>query len=436
LKQIPKQVQMDGGFLQGTLQVPPSKSLAHRAVIGAALAPGESLVENVAFSVDIQVTVAAMEALGAVIEREPDGSGRFRLRIRGIGERRSAPVTLDCAESGSTLRFLIPLALQFAPEVTFTGRGRLVKRPLDIYYRIFDGQNIPWENTDGQLPLTVRKGLSPGVFSMAGDVSSQFLTGLLYTLPLLSGDSEIRVTTPLESRGYVDLTLDSLKKSGIRVEHEEYRRFRVPGNQTFRPVRLRVEGDFSQGAFLLVAGATGGDLILRDLRPDSLQGDRVILSILAENGADLSRLPDGSFRIRKKRIRAFEAECSEFPDLVPVLGVLAATALGTSRLTGLERLKIKESDRLSAIYAELGKLGAIVRRGEDWLEVTGQESLPGGVRVDAWGDHRIAMSMAVAALSCENPLELTGADSVSKSWPDFWEDYGKLGGAYHERNLG
>ncbi len=436
MKRIPQQVQIEGGFLQGSLQVPPSKSLAHRAVIGAALAPGESLVENVAFSVDIQVTVAAMEALGAKIEREPDGDGRFRLRIRGIGGRRNTPVTLDCAESGSTLRFLIPLALQFAPEVTFTGRGRLVKRPLDIYYRIFDGQNVPWENTDGQLPLTVRRGLSPGVFTMAGDVSSQFLTGLLYTLPLLSGDSEIRVTTPLESRGYVDLTLNSLAKSGIRVEHEGYRRFLVPGNQTFRPVSLRVEGDFSQGAFLLVAGATGGDLILRDLSPGSLQGDRVILSILAESGADLSRLPDGSFRIRKGRIRAFEAECSEFPDLVPVLGVLAATARGTSRLTGLERLKIKESDRLSAIYTELDRLGAKVRRGDDWLEITGRESLPGGVRVDAWGDHRIAMSMAVAALSCEKPLELTGADSVSKSWPDFWEDYGKLGGVYHERNLG
>lgn len=271
---------------------------------------------------------------------------------------------------------------------------------------------------------------------MAGDVSSQFLTGLLYTLPLLSGDSEIRVTTPLESRGYVDLTLDSLAKSGIRVEHEEYRSFLVPGNQTFRPVSLRVEGDFSQGAFLLVAGATGGDLVLRDLSPGSLQGDRVILSILAESGADLSRLPDGSFRIRKGRIRAFAAECSEFPDLVPVLGVLAATARGTSRLTGLERLKIKESDRLSAIYTELDRLGAKVRRGDDWLEITGRESLPGGARVDAWGDHRIAMSMAVAALSCEKPLELTGADSVSKSWPDFWEDYGKLGGVYHERNLG
>ena len=435
--QLPSTLRIHPAFLDGTVRIPPSKSLAHRAVMAASLARGTSRIENIAFSVDIGVTVDAMEALGAVIHREKGPDGRYTLTIQGNGGRpQTGEVTLDCAESGSTLRFLIPLGMQLADRVTLTGAGRLVERPLDVYYRLFEERHIAYQNDNGKLPLTVGGRWTAGTYRMRGDVSSQFVTGLLYTLPLLAGDSRIEITTEMESRGYLDLTLDMLRTFGIRVNnHEDYRVFDIPGGQSFQARDYRVEGDYSQAAFYLVAGALNGNLVLEDLHRESLQGDKIILQLFAKMGADLQISPSGSCHIRKGKTRGIEVDCQEFPDLVPVLAVLAALSEGTSRLTGLERLKIKESDRLLAIATELETLGAVVRRGETWLELDGVDCFQGGT-VDAWNDHRIAMSMAVAALASREPVILTGAGSVRKSYPEFWSDYRALGGMTDEWNLG
>lgn len=421
----------------GTVRIPPSKSMAHRWILAAALARGTSRIGNLEDSADIGATREAVEALGARVRRGGD-PGELLVEGLGAGPEPAAdasPVVLHCRESGSTLRFLIPPALHRCGDVTLTGENRLVHRPLDAYYDLFGQKGIAYETTGGGLPLRVRGAWPPGVYRLSGDVSSQFVTGLLYTLPLLAGGSVLEITTPLASRGYVDLTLGVLEACGIRVENQVYQRFVVPGLQRFAAVRAVVEGDYSQAAFFLVAGILGGDLRIEGLAPDSRQGDRVVLDWLGRMGAGLRVAPDGTVEVRKGRTRALEADCGECPDLVPALAVLCACSEGTSVLRNLGRLRYKESDRLEATRQNLEALGARVDCREDSLVIRGQPSLPGG-RVRGWKDHRMVMSMAVAALGCRGPVVVDDGESVKKSYPGFWEDFRQIGGQWDEWDLG
>ena len=378
--------------LRGTVTPPPSKSQAHRLLICAALAEGESRIGNLADSQDIQATRRCMAALGAGGEEPP---------------------RLDCGESGSTLRFLLPLALVLRGGGVFTGRGRLMERPQRPYFALFDEKGIRYERRGNV--LTVEGTLTPGVYRLPGNVSSQFVTGLLYALPLLEGDSEIVLTTPLESRGYVDMTLEALVRFGIRgLEREN--RFLIPGGQRYRPCDLTVEADWSQAAFWLAAVSLGSEVEITGLDPSSTQGDRVIADCFAR----LSWPGD------------VEIDVSGCPDLAPPLAVMAAVRRGVTRLTGAARLRIKESDRLEAIAEVLGALGAEVEEGADALTVRGREELAGGGAVDCRGDHRIAMMAAIAATACREPVTLLGAECVAKSYPGFWDDYRMLGGDIHE----
>ena len=378
------------GLLRGAITPPPSKSQAHRLLIAAALADGESRIENLADSQDIQATRRCMAALKAPGEDLP---------------------VLDCGESGSTLRFLIPVALALRGGGRFTGRGRLMERPQKPYFDLFDEKGIAYRQEDGV--LTVQGRLTPGTFALPGDVSSQFVTGLLYALPLLEGDSRITLTTPLESRGYVDMTLEALERFGIRAECPDGRTLRVPGGQTYRPCRAAVESDYSQAAFYYAANGLGGQVEILGLNPRSAQGDRCIVP----------------YHMQLCGPGEAELDVSQCPDLVPPLAAHAALRQGITRIVNAARLRIKESDRLTAVTQVLTALGADVVEGADRLTITGQpEGLAGGVTVDSHNDHRIAMMAAVAATRCAAPVTITGAECVAKSYPGFWEDYERLGG--------
>ncbi len=379
------------GPLEGTVTPPPSKSQAHRAILAQLLAGGGT-VSNLAASQDIEAT----RRCAAALKTEGDG----------------LPL-LDCGESGSTLRFLIPIALALRSGGIFTGRGRLMERPQKPYFDIFDEKGISYEQKDGV--LTVRGELKPGEYRLPGNVSSQFVTGLLYALPLLDGDSEIVLTSPLESRGYVDMTLEVLRDFGVTVENQNYERFLVPGDQVFQARDFTIEADWSQAAFWLAAGSLGNPVLTVGLSDQSTQGDRVI----DEHFASFAW---GTWR-------TVEIDVSDCPDLLPPLAVMAAFHDGATRLTNAARLRLKESDRLATVTKMLTALGGQVEDGPDWLAIPGTRFLKGGT-VDGANDHRIVMAAAIAATRCTGPVTILGAEAVNKSYPTFWEEYKRLGGEF------
>ncbi len=406
--------------LKGSLKVPPSKSGSHRGIISAGLSVGKSRVDNIIFSKDIIATLNAMRALGVQYKiNEPQSEfGTGSVSIEGVESVKIIEDTIDANESGSTLRFLIPIAALDSGKITFIGKGKLVERPLDTYYDIFEEQGIEYQTTGGKLPLTVYGGLRPGNFNIPGNISSQFITGLLFSLPLLEDDSKIIVTSPLESKGYVDLTLEVLDLFGIEIENRDYKEFIVKGKQKYKNRDYTVEGDFSQAAFLIVAGILGEEVKCSGLNVDSLQGDKAILDIVKKMGADIS-IEENLIRTKNSKTHGIEIDASQCPDLVPILATLGALSEGTTRIVKAERLRIKESDRLK----------------EDGLEIKGKESLSGGV-VDSWNDHRIAMALAIASIKCRGDVIIKNSEVVNKSYPGFWSDFESLGGKIDEWNMG
>lgn len=382
------------GTLKGAVTPPSSKSQTHRAVLALMLAQGEGKLSNLAVSQDIQATQDCVAALKSGQPAQADG----------------LPL-LDCGESGSTLRFLIPVALAVRGGGRFTGRGRLMERPQGPYIRLFEEKGILW-NQEGTC-LTVAGQLEPGVYALSGNVSSQFITGLLYALPLLPGDSRIVLTTPLESRGYVDMTLDMLRRFDIKVEEQEDG-FLVPGNQTYQARDLTLEADWSGAAFWYAANFLGAQVDIQGLNPDSVQGDRQI----------------GTLYWKLARPGDVDIDLSQCPDLAPPLAAMAAVRKGTTCFVHAGRLRMKESDRLETIARTLNALGAKAQVGEDTLSLEGVDHLEGGT-VDGCNDHRIAMMAAVAAVACKEPVTILGAECVKKSYPRFWEDYTALGGEIH-----
>lgn len=421
--------------LKGSLNIPPSKSGSHRGIISAGLSKGISKIDNIIFSKDIIATLNAMKVLGIEYKiMEPEEEfGRGSVSVEGIDEIKIVEDTIDANESGSTLRFMIPIAALSEKKVTFIGKGKLVERPLDTYYDIFEDQGIEYNTTDGKLPLTVYGKLKSGKFNIPGNISSQFITGLLFSLPLLDDDSTIVVTSPLESKGYVDLTLEVLELFGIQIENKDYNEFIIKGNQKYKSRDYIVEGDYSQAAFFIVGGILGEGIECGGLNIDSLQGDKAILEIVKRMGADI-RVGE-VVETKESRTYGIEIDASQCPDLVPILATLGALSKGTTRIINAERLRIKESDRLKAMATELNKLGADVVELEDGLEIKGKTSLNGGI-VDSWNDHRIAMALAIASIKCKNEVIIKNSEAVKKSYPGFWKDFEKLGGEIDEWNMG
>ncbi len=391
------------GKLTGSVIPPASKSVAHRALLASSLAGGTSVLTGVSPSQDMDATCNCGRLLGA--EMVVDGE---KVTVTG-GKEPVQHGAFDCGESGSTLRFVIPLASVLCDGGTFTGHGRLMERPQSVYETLFANTNIPFGFENGNLVLSGT--LPAGVYNLAGDVSSQFLTGLLFALPLCQGDSRIHLTTPLESAGYVDITLDVLHQFGITIQVEG-RDYIIPGNQAYLSQDMGMERDYSQAAFFYVANALGSTIAIQGMREDSVQGDKAILEIID--------------RISKEDTPVIDVR--QVPDLMPVVTVLAALQPGkTTQIVGGERLRIKESDRIATTSAGIRALGGKILENPDGVTVFGQASLPGGT-VDCANDHRIAMAMAICSTCCEGPVHLEGAQCVKKSYPDFWQDFKALGG--------
>lgn len=421
-------------LLKGNVNLPPSKSIAHRAIIAACLSGGTSLVENINFSDDLIATIEGMEALGANIT-----AFRNSLKIKGIKGKSAISndntILIDCKESGSTLRFLAPIAAAVGGSFRFTGKGNLGKRPINPYIEIFDNQNIKYSNNANDMDLFISGNLGPGVFKVPGNVSSQFISGLLFALPLLKSESEIRVASPLESKAYVDLTLKILCDFGIQIENRNYESFLIKGNQQYKSRDYFIESDYSQAAFFLCAAALGGNITMRGLTVDSLQGDKEIISLLIKMGADI--FWDRNYiKASANVLNGITADASEIPDIIPVLAATATLAKGKTIIKNAGRLRIKECDRLSATVNELNKLGADIKVIGDDIHINGVDELEGGCEVQSYGDHRMAMMLSVIAQRCKEPIVINEYECVSKSYPDFFKDYKALGGIVNEQYVG
>jgi 3-phosphoshikimate 1-carboxyvinyltransferase len=408
-------VRCSPSVLRGRVRVPVSKSAAHRAMIAAFLAgAADPLPEQETVSEDLAATRSALSALKASMH----SGGKAHI---------------DCGESGSTLRFLIPVAAALGIPAVFTGRGRLPERPLGVYLDCLPKHGAACESGGG-LPLSLSGRLRPGVYSLPGNVSSQFVTGVMLALPLLDGDSEIRLTSPLESAGYTDMTVGILANHGVEILSSKTG-WNVSGNQKYHPCRCEIERDWSQAAFFLAAGALGGQVELPGLRQDSAQGDREAEELFRRLGARIEwdgevlraqpgPPPDGP--------TALFVDASQIPDLVPILAAAAAVSPGyTMMIRHAERLRLKESDRLSAMADGLSALGADISQTPDGLDIRGISRLRGG-KAEGRNDHRVVMALAVAALRSDGDVTLTDAESVRKSYPDFFRDYNALGGKAYD----
>ncbi len=414
------QICVEPRSLNGTVSMPPSKSAAHRAIICAALAKGKSVLRPVTLSNDILATIRCMKALGAEISLEGD-----KLTVDGTNTFSCQNVTLDCGESGSTLRFLIPLAAAGGVSAVFTGHGKLPERPIGVLTDCLP-QHGTQCLTEGGLPLRIDGALKSGTFSVAGHISSQFITGLLLSLPLLKGDSEIVLTSPAQSVGYIDMTIDVMKDFGVNVTATPDG-WHIAGNQHYQPRTYTIEGDWSQAAFFMTAAALGGRITIDNLNPDSKQGDKACMEIYARFGAKISVNEQGHITIEHDQLKGIPIYAADIPDMVPALAVTAAFCEGTTVITGAERLRIKECDRLAAMRDGLSRLGADIRETEDGLIINGVRKLRGGF-AEGYNDHRIVMSLAVASVGASGNITLSDMESINKSYPDFFNDIQKLGG--------
>ncbi|WP_449074158.1 3-phosphoshikimate 1-carboxyvinyltransferase [Ruminococcus sp.] len=403
----------------GTVNVPPSKSDVHRAIICAAMANGVSRISPVALSNDIKATIGCIKALGADAALENNV-----LTVDGTNMYKNKTALLDCGESGSTLRFFIPIAAVGNINATFVGKGKLPQRPIGIFTEALPKAGTVCK-TEGGLPLEIKGQLKSGIFEIPGNVSSQFITGLLLALPILEGDSEIVLTSPLESVGYIAMTIRTMKQFGVNIQATE-KGWHIKGGQSYKTCDYTTDGDWSQAAFFMVLGAVSGKVTVKGVAKDSTQGDKKCAEILARFGAKVTQL-DNEVTVEKGELKAITIDASQIPDLVPVLSVCAAFAEGTTKIINAERLRIKECDRLKATAELLNNLGGKVKELSDGLEITGVSSLKGG-NVNGYNDHRIVMSAAVCAARSDEDITATFAMSINKSYPDFYIDYNSIGG--------
>ena len=395
--------------------------MAHRAVLCSALAKGTSHIENLEFSKDISATLAAAGQLCARVE-----SGPADVLVEGLGHFRPVFGPVDCCESGSTLRFLIPLASLTGQSITFVGRGRLMERPQSVYETLYREQNLHFEQANGQ--LTVAGSLRSGEYTLAGNVSSQFISGLLFALPLLAGDSTLHLIPPVESRSYIEMTRAAQAAFGVTSHWLDDTTLCIPGGQQYHPRDYIVEGDYSQAAFLAVLGAVQGGITLTGLAAGTLQGDAAILDILRRCGAKFTRTEAGLV-FEQAPLHGVDIDLADCPDLGPVLMVLGLLCEGTTVIRNAERLRIKESDRIAAMEAELRACGGVLSSEGGTITVQGCKPRLHAPEAPLSGhnDHRVVMSLTVLALAADIPLAINEAEAVQKSWPHFFEAIKPLG---------
>ncbi|MBU1020471.1 MAG: 3-phosphoshikimate 1-carboxyvinyltransferase [Firmicutes bacterium] len=405
----------------GKISAPPSKSLSHRALICAALSNGQSIISNLTYSDDVLATMSALQILGAKFDRQDDS-----LIVRGLRKIKSSNVKVDCNESGSTLRFLIPLFSLSNKKVVFTGKKSLISRPQTIYKKIFDEDQNLFEVTEEE--ITINGSIKAREYYLRGDVSSQFISGLMFALPLLNSDSKIIIDGVLESKSYIDLTISMLDEFGIKIK-EFTDGFYIEGNQTYHAHNYQVEGDFSQAAFFLVGGSLNGASNISNLDHDSKQGDKAIINIIKESKGKVIYTENG-FITESTQTYGSEIDLSDCPDLGPIVSLLASVSTGTTIIKNIHRLRLKESDRVKTTVETLSKLGADITSNENEIIIVGKPALTGGVTVDSFNDHRIAMMVSIASSVCVDSIILTNANAVTKSYPNFFDDFQRMGGVY------
>lgn len=401
----------------GVIQIPASKSQAHRMLICAALSREPSRLILDGFSADIEATMQCLEALGARCEETANG-----LSVTPVGVC-PAQARLDVGESGSTLRFLLPVLGALGVQAEIRMHGRLPERPLSPLWEVLEAHGMRLQqdgtilHTDGQLIA--------GDYSLPGNVSSQFISGLLFALPLLGGNSTLTVTGALQSARYVSMTEQALAEAGILTK-KDGPVWQIGGGQRYAsPAVQTVEGDWSNAAFFLCMGALSATgVTVTGLNSTSLQADRAITEILVRFGAELT-VSEDAVTVRRGVLHGITLDAGPIPDLVPVVSCLAALCDGATRVENAARLRLKESDRLQTTAALLSALGGSVRELPDGLIISGRGRLSGGT-ADTCGDHRIAMSAAMAACGCEGPVTVSGSECVAKSYPAFWEDFASL----------
>lgn len=398
----------------------PSKSYAHRILICSALSNAPTdIVMDTNFSKDIEATAKCLESIGCKVLKKDDNC----ITVFPAKTLSTSP-TLDCFESGSTLRFLLPVAVALGNNSTFIGSGRLPSRPISELLNQLENHNVSFSKSS--LPLTVKGKMSGGVFSLSGDVSSQFITGLLLALPLIKEGGEIKLTSPLESKGYVDITVEVMKSFGVNVKKTPTGYIVPPDSKYISPQKIAVQGDWSNAAFWLCSGAISNEVICTGLDLNSSQGDRAILEILRLFGAKIETY-ENTVRVSPNNKNPFNFDAQDVPDLVPVISVIASVANGVTTITNTQRLKLKECDRIEATINLLQSLGSNASYCDGVLKIFGNGKLDGG-KVCGYNDHRIVMSAAIASAVCSSSVTISDANAVLKSYPNFFEDFKKLGG--------
>lgn len=391
-------VQIENAALNGAVTLPPSKSAAHRAIICAFLAGGGTVSPMIP-SRDMQAAIGAANSL------------------------KNGEKIINCIESGNTLRFFIPVAAALGKEVTFTGEGRLPQRPLGEYIELLPKHGVQIQSS-GSLPLHISGKLQSGDFHIRGDISSQYITGLMLALPLLDGDSNIILTTPLKSKPYVDMTVNVLTDYGVEIKETDSGYF-VKGNQHYCVRDYTVEGDWSHAAFFMSAAAIGGRITLKGLDMHSAQGDKAVCDVMRLFGAEVAADENG-VTCAHRELRGIDIDCDDIPDMVPAIAVTAAFAKGKTVIRGAQRLRFKESDRIEAIVSNLKKMGVGVTETADGMII--EPARVSGAALKGYNDHRIVMAFSVAASFANGGTTIDDAQSVNKTYPSFFDDFKQLGG--------
>jgi 3-phosphoshikimate 1-carboxyvinyltransferase len=421
-------VRITPSSITGEVTAPPSKSYTHRAVIAASLAAGESIIESPLLSDDTLYTINACRSLGAAIELASD-----RLKISGTGGKITpGKERIFAGNSGSTVRLIAPMAALSQTKVILDGDDRLRQRPAGDLLSALEslGAEARSLGNNGCPPLEIQGKLRGGEVTVSGQISSQHISGLLLIAPYLENGLNIKVTN-LRSRPYLDITLDVMRAFGVEVENKDYKEFLVRGGQSYQARRYRIEGDYSSAAYFLAGGAIGGGPVaVKNLKKDSVQGDRYLLNILAQMGCSVEQPKEAATVSRRDGLKGLNLDMGDYPDLVPTVAVIAAYARGKTEMSNIGHLKFKESDRLSNTSKELGRMGIKAEVSDNAMIIHGGQ--PRGAELEAHNDHRLAMSLSIAALFASGSSVINGAETVSKSYPGFFSDLAGLGARIEE----
>lgn len=402
----------------GEISVVPSKSFSHRAAICAALSEKRCNIFSMSVSDDVLATVRGLKKIGANIFIDGD-----TLIAKEKGTFLDGTI-IDCNDSGTTLRFLIPLIAALGKSAIFKRGDSLLKRPIKLYLEILKKFGVKY-NIDSNNLIYISGQLKSGVFFIPGNISSQFVSGLLMALPLIDGSSEVNIVGVLESEGYVDMTIEMMKQFGVNI-FKEKNKFYIKGGQKYQGANLKIEGDWSQAAFFMVGAAISGEIVLKNLNKNSCQGDKRIEKLISDFGASV-HWDNNKLIVKKSFLHGVHVDASQIPDLVPALAVLGANSYGQTKIFNAKRLKFKECDRLQIMYEQLKKLNVNITKSKDSLTIFGKKNICSTSDL-GYNDHRIVMALAIMALNLKENSLITYAQSVNKSYPEFFKHYNMLGG--------